>query len=99
MLLNIAKSQLSSDDLNTFSVTYAPLFVKYLDAFAALRIAEEKFMCVSKSRILLVKLELLHECALHRYTMNQWYLYYFYSKKPHSVSSQFHCFFIPPGDI
>ncbi|KAL3646159.1 anaphase promoting complex subunit 5 [Castilleja foliolosa] len=38
----------------------------YKDAFAALKIAEEKFMCVSKSRILLVKLQLLHECALHR---------------------------------
>ncbi|KAL6554441.1 hypothetical protein OROMI_020114 [Orobanche minor] len=35
-------------------------------AFAALRIAEEKFMSVSKSRILLVKLQLLHECSLHR---------------------------------
>ncbi|KAL6570503.1 hypothetical protein OROGR_000053 [Orobanche gracilis] len=35
-------------------------------AFAALRIAEEKFVCVSKSRILLVKLQLLHECTLHR---------------------------------
>ncbi|GFQ05969.1 anaphase-promoting complex subunit 5 [Phtheirospermum japonicum] len=38
----------------------------YKDAFAALKIAEEKFTCVSKSRILLVKLQLLHECALHR---------------------------------
>ncbi|KAL6506801.1 hypothetical protein OROHE_022238 [Orobanche hederae] len=37
-----------------------------LNAFAALRIAEEKFTCVSKSRILLVKLQLLHECSLHR---------------------------------
>ncbi|KAL2230859.1 UNVERIFIED_CONTAM: Anaphase-promoting complex subunit 5 [Sesamum indicum] len=36
------------------------------DAFAAMRIAEKKFMCVSRSRILLVKLQVLHECALHR---------------------------------
>ncbi|XP_020552837.1 anaphase-promoting complex subunit 5-like [Sesamum indicum] len=38
----------------------------YKDAFAAMRIAEKKFMCVSRSRILLVKLQVLHECALHR---------------------------------
>ncbi|KAE8695230.1 Anaphase-promoting complex subunit 5 [Hibiscus syriacus] len=37
-----------------------------LDAFAALKIAEEKFLCVSKSRILILKLQLLHERALHR---------------------------------
>lgn len=38
----IENSQLSSHDFNTFFVTYAQLFVKYLDDFAALRIAEEK---------------------------------------------------------
>lgn len=38
----------------------------YAEAFAALKIAEEKFMSISKSRILLLKLQLLHEHALHR---------------------------------
>ncbi|WZZ56691.1 hypothetical protein YC2023_056798 [Brassica napus] len=38
----------------------------YKDAFAALKIAEEKFLTVSKSKILLLKLQLLHEHALHR---------------------------------
>lgn len=42
---------------------------KISEAFAALKIAEEKFLCVSKSMILLVKLQLLHERALHRYFM------------------------------
>lgn len=37
----------------------------FLDAFAALKIAEEKFLTVSKSKILLLKLQLLHERALH----------------------------------
>ena len=36
------------------------------DAFAAVKIAEEKFLTVSKSKILLLKLQLLHEHALHR---------------------------------
>ncbi|KAI3457686.1 hypothetical protein Pfo_014349 [Paulownia fortunei] len=47
-------------------IQHLALYKGYKDAFAALKIAEEKFMCVSKSRILLVKLQLLHECALHR---------------------------------
>ncbi|KAI5654046.1 hypothetical protein M9H77_31233 [Catharanthus roseus] len=38
----------------------------YREAFSALKIAEEKFFCASKPRILLVKLQLLHEWALHR---------------------------------
>lgn len=38
----------------------------YREAFPALKMAEEKFFCVSKSRILLVKLQLFHEWALHR---------------------------------
>ncbi|KAK6116325.1 hypothetical protein DH2020_049952 [Rehmannia glutinosa] len=47
-------------------IQHLAVYKGYKDAFAALKIAEEKFMCVSKSRILLVKLQLLHECALHR---------------------------------
>ncbi|KAK2992263.1 hypothetical protein RJ640_017726, partial [Escallonia rubra] len=38
----------------------------YKEAFAALKIAEEKFLSVSKSRIQLVKLQLLHQRAFHR---------------------------------
>ncbi|XP_050381346.1 anaphase-promoting complex subunit 5 [Argentina anserina] len=38
----------------------------YKEAFSALKIAAEKFLSVSKSRILLLKLQLLHERALHR---------------------------------
>ncbi|KAF8401913.1 hypothetical protein HHK36_012864 [Tetracentron sinense] len=36
------------------------------EAFAALKVAEDKFLSVSKSRIQLLKLQLLHEHALHR---------------------------------
>ncbi|KAG9150806.1 hypothetical protein Leryth_002955 [Lithospermum erythrorhizon] len=42
------------------------VFKGYQEAFSALKIAEERFLCVSKSRILLLKLQLLHERALHR---------------------------------
>ncbi|RVW39582.1 Anaphase-promoting complex subunit 5 [Vitis vinifera] len=35
------------------------------EAFAALKLVEEKFCSISKSRILLLKLQLLHERALH----------------------------------
>jgi anaphase-promoting complex subunit 5 len=38
----------------------------YKEAFMALKVAEEKFISISKSRILLLKLQLLHEQALHR---------------------------------
>ncbi|KAK3004072.1 hypothetical protein RJ639_019944, partial [Escallonia herrerae] len=38
----------------------------YKEAFAGLKIAEEKFLSVSKSRIQLVKLQLLHQRAFHR---------------------------------
>ncbi|KAM7278780.1 hypothetical protein ACFE04_005914 [Oxalis oulophora] len=41
-------------------------FKGYKEAFSALKVAEEKFVSVSKSRILLLKLQLLHECAFHR---------------------------------
>ncbi|XP_073286204.1 anaphase-promoting complex subunit 5 isoform X3 [Primulina huaijiensis] len=47
-------------------IQYLSVHKGYKEAFAALRIAEEKFFCVSKSRIQLAKLQLLHECALHR---------------------------------
>ncbi|KAK4493345.1 hypothetical protein RD792_017764 [Penstemon davidsonii] len=47
-------------------IQHLAVYKGYKEAFAALKIAEEKFLCVSKSRILLAKLQLLHECALHR---------------------------------
>ncbi|CAA0808420.1 Anaphase-promoting complex subunit 5 [Striga hermonthica] len=47
-------------------IQHLAVYKGYKDAFAALKIAEEKFTCVSESRILLVKLQLLHECAVHR---------------------------------
>lgn len=47
-------------------IQYLAVHKGYKEAFAALKIAEEKFFCASKSRIQLVKLQLLHECALHR---------------------------------
>ncbi|GER33571.1 anaphase-promoting complex subunit 5 [Striga asiatica] len=47
-------------------IQHLAVYKGYKDAFAALKIAEEKFTCVSESRILVVKLQLLHECALHR---------------------------------
>ncbi|XAR54475.1 hypothetical protein NMG60_11029618 [Bertholletia excelsa] len=47
-------------------VQHLALFKGYKEAFAALKIAEVKFVSVSKSRILLLKLQLLHERALHR---------------------------------
>ncbi|KAL3849104.1 hypothetical protein ACJIZ3_010986 [Penstemon smallii] len=47
-------------------IQHLAVYKGYKEAFAALKIAEEKFLCVSKSRILIAKLQLLHECALHR---------------------------------
>ncbi|KAH7578445.1 hypothetical protein ACOSQ2_000294 [Xanthoceras sorbifolium] len=47
-------------------IQHLAVFKGYKEAFLALKIAEEKFLSVSKSRILLLKLQLLHECALHR---------------------------------
>ncbi|KAL8507455.1 hypothetical protein ACS0TY_018120 [Phlomoides rotata] len=63
-----AESSSSSDAALAYSklIQHLAVYKGYKDAFAALRIAEKKFMRVSKSRILLVKLQLLHECALHR---------------------------------
>ncbi|KAK7809558.1 anaphase-promoting complex subunit 5, partial [Quercus suber] len=47
-------------------IQHLAVFRGYKGAFAALKIAEEKFLSVSKSRILILKLQLLHERALHR---------------------------------
>ncbi|XP_058195401.1 anaphase-promoting complex subunit 5 [Rhododendron vialii] len=46
-------------------VQHLAVFKGYHEAFAAFKIAEEMFMSVSKSRILILKLQLLHERALH----------------------------------
>ncbi|XP_062105715.1 anaphase-promoting complex subunit 5 [Humulus lupulus] len=47
-------------------IQHLAVFKGYEEAFAALKMAEEKFLTVSKSRILVLKLQLLHEHALHR---------------------------------
>lgn len=47
-------------------IQHLAVFKGYKEAFSALKIAEEKFLSVSKSRILLLKLQLLHERSLHR---------------------------------
>ncbi|XP_030930020.1 anaphase-promoting complex subunit 5 isoform X1 [Quercus lobata] len=47
-------------------IQHLAVFRGYKEAFAALKLAEEKFLSVSKSRILILKLQLLHERALHR---------------------------------
>ncbi|WZZ19448.1 hypothetical protein YC2023_112537 [Brassica napus] len=47
-------------------IQHLALHKGYKDAFAALTIAEEKFLTVSKSKIMLLKLQLVHEHALHR---------------------------------
>ncbi|KAJ4728991.1 anaphase-promoting complex subunit 5 [Melia azedarach] len=47
-------------------IQHLAIFKGYKEAFSALKIAEEKFLSVSKSRILLLKLQLLHERSLHR---------------------------------
>ncbi|XP_070660925.1 anaphase-promoting complex subunit 5 isoform X2 [Malus domestica] len=47
-------------------IQHLAVYKGYKEAFAALKIAAEKFLSISKSRILLLKLQLLHERALHR---------------------------------
>ncbi|KAK7320428.1 hypothetical protein VNO77_29885 [Canavalia gladiata] len=47
-------------------IQHLAVFKGYKEAFSALKVAEEKFLSVSKSQILLLKLQLLHEHALHR---------------------------------
>lgn len=39
----------------------------HAEAYVAFRIVEEKFHVISKSRVSILKLQLLHELALHRY--------------------------------
>ncbi|XP_068654610.1 anaphase-promoting complex subunit 5 [Aristolochia californica] len=59
----------SSTDLSLAYVKliqHLAVFKGYEEAFTALKLAEEKFLSVSKSRIQLLKLQLLHERALHR---------------------------------
>lgn len=46
-------------------IQHLAVFKGYKEAFSALKIAEEKFLSVSKSQIILLKLQLLHEHALH----------------------------------
>ncbi|OIT36539.1 PREDICTED: anaphase-promoting complex subunit 5 [Nicotiana attenuata] len=46
-------------------IQHLAVFKGYKEAFAALKLAEEKFLSVSKSQIQLVKLQLLHDHALH----------------------------------
>ncbi|XP_065850571.1 anaphase-promoting complex subunit 5 isoform X2 [Euphorbia lathyris] len=47
-------------------IQHLAVFQGYKEAFAALKVAEGKFFSVSRSVILLLKLQLLHERALHR---------------------------------
>ncbi|CAH9075793.1 unnamed protein product [Cuscuta europaea] len=47
-------------------IQHLAVYKGYREAFAALEIAEEKFLCLSKSRVHLAKLQLLHEHALHQ---------------------------------
>ncbi|KAL9241077.1 hypothetical protein vseg_015228 [Gypsophila vaccaria] len=47
-------------------VQHLAAFKGYKDAYTAFKIVEEKFTVISKSRISLLKLQLLHEHALHR---------------------------------
>ncbi|XP_047308492.1 anaphase-promoting complex subunit 5 [Impatiens glandulifera] len=63
-----ADSSSTADAASAYAklVQHLSIFKGYKEALAALRIAEEKFLSVSKSRILLLKLQLLHEQALHR---------------------------------
>ncbi|XP_009588934.1 anaphase-promoting complex subunit 5 [Nicotiana tomentosiformis] len=46
-------------------IQHLAVFKGYKEAFAAMKLAEEKFLSVSKSQIQLVKLQLLHDHALH----------------------------------
>ncbi|RDX99377.1 Anaphase-promoting complex subunit 5 [Mucuna pruriens] len=63
-----ADASSSSDAALTYVklIQHLAVFKGYKEAFSALKIAEEKFLSVSKSQILLLKLQLLHEHALHR---------------------------------
>ncbi|XP_010274116.1 PREDICTED: anaphase-promoting complex subunit 5 isoform X2 [Nelumbo nucifera] len=47
-------------------IQHLAVYKGYKEAFSAMKLAEEKFLSVSKSRMQLLKLQLLHERALHR---------------------------------
>eukprot|EP01018_Ginkgo_biloba_P014668 Gb_06472 [translate_table: standard] len=58
----------SADDLSLAYVKliqHLAMFKGYKEAFTALNLAEKKFSCVSKSRIQLLKMQLIHDRALH----------------------------------
>lgn len=61
-----ASSSSDAASVHAKLIQHLAVFRGYKEAFAALKVAEEKFLTVSKSVILLLKLQLLHECALHR---------------------------------
>ncbi|EPS62003.1 hypothetical protein M569_12790, partial [Genlisea aurea] len=48
-------------------IQHLAVYRGYRDAFIALRIAEEKFSCALKSKVMLIKLQLMHDYALHRW--------------------------------
>ncbi|KAF2314761.1 hypothetical protein GH714_033476 [Hevea brasiliensis] len=47
-------------------IQHLAAFQGYKEAFSALKVAEERFLSVSRSVLLVLKLQLLHERALHR---------------------------------
>ncbi|KAG5247249.1 anaphase-promoting complex [Salix suchowensis] len=61
-----ASSSSDAASVHAKLIQHLAVFRGYKEAFVALKVAEEKFLTVSKSVILLVKLQLLHERALHR---------------------------------
>ncbi|CAL1367343.1 unnamed protein product [Linum trigynum] len=70
--LVFATCYLDASSLSDAALVHAKLiqhlatFQGYRDAFSALKVAEEKFLSISRPVILLLKLQLLHERALHR---------------------------------
>ncbi|KAG8662556.1 hypothetical protein MANES_01G123700v8 [Manihot esculenta] len=63
-----ADSSSSSDTalVHAKLIQHLAAFHGYKEAFSALKVAEGRFLSVSRSVLLLVKLQLLHERALHR---------------------------------
>ncbi|KAL5731513.1 hypothetical protein ACHQM5_004234 [Ranunculus cassubicifolius] len=47
-------------------IQHLSIFKGHKEAFAALKVAEDKFLSVTKSRMHMLKLQLLHDHALHR---------------------------------
>ncbi|KAL8139906.1 hypothetical protein V2J09_005927 [Rumex salicifolius] len=63
----------SLDDLalaNVKLVQHLAVYKGYKEAFAAFKIVEEKFLDISRSRIVQLKLQLLHDLAIHRGHVN-----------------------------